>query len=159
MSASRSASAPGWHKLFAPLPAEEIPLRGPVAPPEVLARPEGAAVAGWEQLVVELSAGHAGLRVVLVVRDAHGRPLSASDMVLYRSEHKQDGATLVEYRQESVGGSFEADGTFRGTRWQTLSAETADGQEVRREATPSAPSPQDVLALKALVDEVLRRAA
>jgi hypothetical protein len=46
-----------WHALFAALPADVVPLRKPVASPEILARPEGAAIAGWEQLMVHISAG------------------------------------------------------------------------------------------------------
>jgi hypothetical protein len=44
-----------WHALLAPLPPDAIPTRQPVAPPEILARPESASIAGWRQLVVHLS--------------------------------------------------------------------------------------------------------
>jgi hypothetical protein len=114
-----------------------IPRRQPVAPPEVLATPEGAAIAGWEQLTVELSAGSAGLRVAIVVLDATGQPISAS----------------------GVGGRLESDGTFRGTRWRTVGFERADGGDPQLESTPSEPSAADVTGLKALVADVLRRAA
>jgi hypothetical protein len=155
---SASDSDQGWHMLFAPLPADVIPRRSPVAPPEVLATPEGAAVAGWEQLLVEFS-GEAGMRVVMVVLDAAGQPISASDMVMYQSESVQDNEALTEYRHESVGGRLEADGTFRGTRWHTLTVETSGGREIYKEAIPSEPGAADVSALKALVDEMLRRAS
>ena len=85
MACSRAPAAP-WHALLAPIPPDVIPKRQPVASPEILAEPYGAAIAGWEQLTVELSAGSAGLRHVLVVLDATGQPISASDTVLYRSE-------------------------------------------------------------------------
>jgi hypothetical protein len=150
-----------WHALFAPLPSEAIPQRKPVAPPEILATPAGAAVAGWEQLTVELSAGAAGLRVVLVVLDATGRPISASDMVLYRSERSEGGGTearpVVEYEQQSVGGRLESDDTFRGTRWRAVAVERPGGEAPRWESTPSEPSAADVAAIKALVAELLRR--
>ena len=98
---------PAWHALLAPLPSDVMPTRGPVAPPEVLARPEGAAVAGWEQLVVHLSDPCRGLRTILVVLDADGVPVSASDGVFFRI----DGEPAM-VRHESIGGRFEADGTF-----------------------------------------------
>ena len=147
-----------WHKLLAPLPADVVPQRAPVAPPEVLAMPEGDAIAGWENLTVNLSAGAAGMRMVLVLVDAAGRALSASDMVMYRSERMEGGEAVVEYRQDSLGGRLEPDGTFKGTCWQTLHVEAADGRELRKELTPSEPREQDVAALKGLVAEMLRRA-
>jgi hypothetical protein len=143
-----------WQRLFAPLPVDAIPRRSPVAPPEILAKPEGAAIAGWEHLTVQLSVPCEGLRMVLVVLDASGQPISASDMVLYQSETAEG----TEYRQESLGGRLEADGTFRGTRWHMLTVQTAEGGEVQKEATSSEPSAEDISALKALVAEVLRRA-
>jgi hypothetical protein len=124
-----------WHALLAPLPEDVIVRRQPVGSPEVLATPEGAAIAGWEQLTVELSAGLAGLRHVLVVLDATGQPISASDTALYRvgvSKTEQDADTpsesvlSAEFYQESIGGRFETDGTFRGTRWQTVGEDYRD---------------------------------
>jgi hypothetical protein len=41
-----------WHALLAPLPNDVIVQRKPVAPPEVLSKPGGAAIAGWEQLTI-----------------------------------------------------------------------------------------------------------
>lgn len=140
------------------MPSEAVPRRQPVASPEILARPEGAAIAGWEQLTVELSAGPAGLRIVMVTLDATGQPISASDWVLYSSE-AAEGREAVEYHHESVGGRLESDGTFRGMRWLTVSVETGDGAEPRMRSTPSEPSPADVSALKALVADVLRRSS
>jgi hypothetical protein len=151
-----------WHALLAPLPPEATPCRQPVAPPEVLATPAGAAVAGWEQLVVELSAGAAGLRVVMVVLDATGQPISASDMVLYRSEvaggtGAEGACSSVEIHQESVGGRLEPDGMFRGTHWRMVGREPIDDEDPKWESTPSEPSVAEVAGLKALVAELLRR--
>ena len=143
---------PSWHALFAPLPADAVPRRQPVASPEVLATPAGAAIAGWEQLVLDLSAGGTAMRVVHVVLDGDGRPISASDMVFYRTGP-------AEIRQESVGGRFAADGSFRGTRWLTAGPEPADDELPDWESTPSEPSAADIAALRALVDEMLRRAS
>jgi hypothetical protein len=125
------SSRPPWHALLAPLPA-------------------GAAILGWEHLVLDLSAGSEGVRVILVVLDSAGQPISASDMVLYRSA----GA---EIRQESLGGRFEPDGTFRGTRWRTVGLEPPDGEESAWDSTPAEPSADDVSALRELVSELVRR--
>ena len=103
-----------WHALFAPLPPEVIPRRQSVASPDVLATPEGPVVTGWEQLTVELSAGLAGLGHAMVVLDANGHPISASDTVLYRFEVPRTSPVAdpvspienaIEFSQESVGGS------------------------------------------------------
>jgi len=142
---------PPWHALLAPLPADAVPLRKPVGSPEILATPHGASIAGWEQLTVDLSAGSAGLRVVLVILDAGGRPISASDAVLYRVEPAQ-------MRQDSIGGRIEPDGTFRGTCWRTEGPEPPDGEEPQWDMRRSEPTPSQVSALMALVAEVVRRA-
>lgn len=102
--------------------------------------------------------------MVLVVLDATGRPISAADTVLYRSERSEGGGAdavrlepVVEYRHESVGGRLEPDGTFRGTRWLTVAVERAGVEEPRWESTPSEPSAADVAGITALVAELLRR--
>lgn len=142
-----------WHALLAPLPEDAVVKRRPVAPPEITSKPEGAAIAGWEQLSVELSAPGRGMRHLLVVLDAHGTPISANDMVMYSAEL---GADHVFF-QENVGGRLEADGTFRGTRWRTLGVEGAKDEEARLEASPSRPTAAECAALKALVAEIQRR--
>src|SRR6185295_6106588 len=129
----------------------------------VLAGPSGSALAGWEQITVDLSAGAAGLRILLVVLDAGGVVLSASDAVLVRTG--ADGGPPPEgseapavIHQESVGGSFEPDGSFRGTRWHSTAVDPGDGtDELEWESTPSEPTPSDVAGLRAMVAELLRR--
>ena len=152
------SARPAWQALFAPLPADARPTRGPVAPPDVLARPEGAAVRGWQQLVLHLSDVPNGSRTILVVLDGDGRPISASDGVLYRTE-LADG--MVRFETESVGGRLEPDGRFLGTRWRGISLQReADEDDVTQlQSTPSAPSEADIVAIKALVAEMLGRAA
>jgi hypothetical protein len=113
----------------------------------VRAGPHGAAIAGWEQLVVELSAA-AGLRIVLVLLDAAGRPIAANDTVLHRS------AAPVNSRQESLGGWFEDGGSFRGTRWD---GESADGETSDWRMTKREPNPDEVRALTALVADIVQR--
>jgi hypothetical protein len=100
--------------------------------------------------------------MVLVVLDAGGKLLSASDAVLYRTG--MNGGPLpaevdepVEVLQLSVGGRFEDDGSFHGTRWESVAIERGGDQEPDWESTPSAPSPEDVDALRALVAELIRR--
>jgi hypothetical protein len=156
---SDSLSRPAWHALLAPLPADARPQRRPVASTETLAGPGASAIAGWEQLVLHLSAGSAGLRTVLVVLDDTGTLLSASDSVLYRTgaptgvTQTDPGAIL----QLSIGGRFEEDGSFHGTRWHSVAVER-DGEDPQWESTPSEPSLEDVDGLRTLVEELMRRA-
>jgi hypothetical protein len=168
MSASRCQRIPGpdWHELLGPLPERVVPRRQRVAPADILETPEGTAIAGWEQLTIHLSAGSIGLRHVMVVVDADGQPISASDTVLFRCENLDDAGSAdpccapegpVEFFQECVGGRIEQDGTFRGTRWHTIPVQAGAGSDPQLESTPSAPSAADVIAIKALVAEVLRR--
>jgi hypothetical protein len=68
-----------WHALFAPLPEGA----------EVKRQPAG--MEGWESLTIELSAGPAGLRHVMVTL-AKGQPVSAGDWVMFRSRSTTTGA-------------------------------------------------------------------
>lgn len=145
-----------WHALLGPLPADAAPRRKPVAPPEILATPDGAAISGWEEVVLELSAGAAGLRVLQVLLDATGQPLSASDHVLYCADRPGADAP-ARIRHESIGGRFETDGSFLGTCWHMVGSEPADEEEPRWEMTPRRPTVDEVAALRALVAELLER--
>jgi hypothetical protein len=145
-----------WHALLAPLPADAVPIERPLASPEVLASAEGAAIAGWRQLVVDLSAGCGGLRVVLVLLDADGALISASDAVVYRREE----GSAVRFRHETVGGRFEPDGRFAGRHWSSISVESPDAGEPPAEPpTGREPETAEVEALRALAADVMRRAA
>jgi hypothetical protein len=140
---------PSWLALFAPIPAGAELSRAPVG--------EGDAIAGWETLSISLPAGEDGLRHVMVLVDAAGRPLSAQDWVVVRTTDGAGGVTSVH---ENVGGRLEADGRFLGTRWRTVTYEAPGSDETeRRVMVPSPPSPEDVAAVHALVREVLARAA
>lgn len=143
--------SPSWHALLAPLPAATSVRREPVGSPEVRASPEGAAIAGWEQLVVELSAGPAGLRIILVVLDGSGRPIVANDMVLFQLPPPDRS------RQESLGGRFEDDGSFRGTHWDAEAPDQPDDETAVWNMTKREPSADEVRALTALVADVVQR--
>ena len=153
---------PAWNTLLAPLPPDAIPQREPVAPPEVLARPEGAAIAGWDHIVLHLSDPCHGLRTIIVVIDETGRVISAGDSTFWRI-----AADPPSVRHESLGGRFEADGTFRGTHWVSvgpdpgIDEDEADppAEPTRLESTRREPTPDEIAALRALVDEMLRRQA
>ena len=125
----------------------------PVVSAELARKPESAAVAGWESLTVDLSAGAAGSRHVMVTLDAQGVPIAASDWVLHSSGEPR------EYVHENLGGRIEIDGTFRGTRWRTVMIEAPDSDEPQpRETVRSDPTPEDVEALLRVVHELLSRA-
>jgi hypothetical protein len=143
---------PAWHALLAPLPPGATVLRKPVASPDLVASGRADAIAGWEQLTVELSAGIGGLRHVMVTLEAGGRPISAGDTVLYCRERHGGG---TEYRQESIGGRLEADGSFRGTRWRAEAVAAPGEDEPHWTMTPSEPTAEDTRALMALVAAVV----
>src|SRR5689334_15003211 len=145
-----------WHALLGPLPAEGVVPRKPVIPPERGNDPSSAAIAGWQQLTVELSAGPDGLRHLLVVLDSKGAPISASDHVLTirKISNESSGDLLNEYVHDSLGGRLEPDGTFNGTRWRMVRVLAPD-EEVSEddppvEAKSAKPTDEEVLALKAL---------
>ena len=159
-----------WHTLLAPLPAEATVTRRLVAPPELANDPAAAAIAGWEQLTVELSAGTVGLRHVMVVLDASGEPISAGDHVLTCRELTEAPTGVAAMREdvhESIGGRLEPDGTFNGTRWRMVRIAAADdsgsvteedSERTQFDAQPSTPTADDVAGIKALVADILRRA-
>src|SRR5262245_66560802 len=80
----RKTMSESWHNLLAAIPKEARINRRPVIAPGSLRSIDGAPVADWETLTIELSDGNTGLRHVLVTLDGLGRAISASDLVLYR---------------------------------------------------------------------------
>lgn len=155
-------SQPPWHRLLGPVPDGSVPERSAVAPAAVLARPEGRAVAGWEQLVLDRSAGHAGRRTITVLLDAEGRVIGASDTVMFRvpplPPNPGPDAPPVRLRFESISGRFEADGTFRGTCWVSEADEPVEAGDARWEMSPSEPTSASIAGLRSLVAEVVKRA-
>jgi hypothetical protein len=146
-------SRAAWHALFAPLPGDAIVRCRPVLAEEQASRSESGAIAGWESVSAEMSAGEAGLRHVMVTLDAVGTPVSAGDWVLYCS------GKPVEYVHENVGGRIQPDGSFLGTRWRTVAVEVPGKEEPETRRTErSDPTPEDIAGLMAVVRELLERA-
>ena len=143
---------PAWHALFAPLPDGAKVRRAPVVADELAGKPKSA-IAGWESVSVELSAGAAGMRHVMVTLDASGAPVSAGDWVLYCS------GKPIEYVHENVGGRIQPNGTFLGTRWRSVAVEVPGSEEpITKETTQSEPSEEDIAGLMRVVRELLSRA-
>lgn len=150
---------PAWHALFAPIPDDAVIERKPVASPELLASGKADPIAGWDSISVHLSDAGSGLRHVLITLDASDRLLSASDLVLFERKEPRGRHLLTIYDQENVGGRFEEDGSFRGTRWVTRTEQIDDDHEnAHTTSLPSPPSAADVASLRELVDAVLKRA-
>jgi hypothetical protein len=99
------------------------------------------------------------MRHVLVTLDGDGKLLSASDLVLFRRQEQRGRHVVTIYDQENVGGRYEPDGSFHGTRWHTRTEQIDDDEEhAQMTSLPSPPSASDVAALRALVDDVIQRA-
>lgn len=149
-----------WLQLLAPLPEGAAPRRSPVASPGTDGAKPGSPIAGWTNVVLDLSDMPHGTRVVLVTLDADGRAISASDHVYLRDisglEVRAALEAHVPMRQESVGGRFEEDGSFRGTHW-TVEGMESDEDEPRWTHTPRPPTDEEAAALKELAEELLRR--
>jgi hypothetical protein len=60
-------------------------------------------------------------------------------------------------RQESIGGRFETDGTFNGTRWDVEGPEPADDEAPDWRMTPRPPTAAEAAALTAIANELVRR--
>lgn len=148
---------PDWLRLLAPLPDTAVPERRPVASAEQIANGTADAIAGWESVAVHLSAGDAGLRHVLITVDADGQLLSGGDWVLFQRQEQRGDILMTIYDHDSIGGRFDADGVFHGTRWRTHAEKIGEDDEGTMTATPSPASADEAAALRRLVDDVLRR--
>jgi hypothetical protein len=153
-SSESSFESPPWHALLAPLPEGVTPRVSPIGSALQPGAGEQSVIAGWVSLVLELSAGAAGLRIIQVLLDGEGVPLSASDHVLFRSA-PLGGQGPTQIRQESIGGRLEPDGEFRGTFWLVSGPEPEDGGDPEWEMTPREPTVVEVDALKALVTKLV----
>lgn len=142
---------PEWLNPLAALPADAEVRRRPVGSAELTV--DVSPIAGWESLSVELSAGAAGGRHILVTLDGSGTPIGANDHVALRDH----GEGPVRWRHQSIGGRIEADGSFRGTCWTVFLVET-DGEDAAvTESAKREPSVAEAAAILELAREVLRR--
>lgn len=150
---------PSWLALLAPLPADVVPERKPVASAEQLENGTAGPIAGWQSVTVNLSTPE-GSRHILITIDASNTLLSAGDHVLFvREPALRDGITVAIYDHESVGGRYADDGSFHGTRWRMRTEQVVDSDdEGQTTSTPSAPSEDDIASLNRLVADVMRRA-
>jgi hypothetical protein len=149
---------PGWLELLSPLPDHIVPARKPVASAEQLAQGTAGPIAGWQSVSVNLS-DDAGSRHVLVTIDETGQVLSAGDHVMLVRTELRGRDTITIYDHHSVGGRFENDGSFRGTRWHTVTEQVNDAEDATEISSQSAtPSAEDVAALRRIVDDVMARA-
>ena len=151
-------SAPAWLTLFAPLPPAAKIERVLIATPELIESGQAEAIAGWHSIRVFLSEPEFGLRHVQITTDGEDRLIAGGDYVMYVLETTPDGmdATLTEH--VSLGGRFEADGSFLGTHWKTVQ-ENSPGEDegVTRSAERRAPSDEEIAALRHLIADILRR--
>lgn len=150
---------PDWLTLLAPLPAEVVPERKPVASAEQLEKGTAGPIADWQSVTVNLWVPE-GSRNILITIDGSNTLLSAGDHVLFvREPALRDGIMVAIYDHESVGGRYADDGSFHGTRWQMRTEQVVDSDdEGETTSTPSAPSEDDIASLNRLVADVLRRA-
>ena len=151
--------APAWLALLSPLPDDVIVERKPVASGELIASGKVDAIAGWDSVTVNLSDPDRGLRHVLITLDGNGTVISGGDAVMFHRQEHRDGELWNIYDHENVGGRFEVDGSFRGTRWHTHTEHLGESDDPKASSsTPSTPTDDDVARLRALVAWVLERA-
>jgi hypothetical protein len=150
---------PSWLDLLVPLPDDAVVERKSVASPELIAAGKADAIAGWENISVNLSDPSVGLRHVMLTLDGSGTLISGGDSVLFHTEENRGGELWNIYEHHSIGGRFESDGSFGGTRWYTRNEHFGDADEpATSSSTPSPPSPQDIEQLRALAAWLLARA-
>jgi hypothetical protein len=154
----KASRPPDWLALLSPIPKHAVPQRKPVASAEQIANGTDGPIAGWTSVTLDLSDPGIGLRHFMVMLDASGKVIAAGDHVMVAHEVLRDGVEYTISDHESVGGRYEDDGSFRGTRWRTHMEGPADSEEPgESQSTPSAPTEEDIAALTRLVAEVLER--
>lgn len=149
---------PSWLALLAPIPDDVVPERKPVASAEQIAQGTAGPIAGWENVSVNLSHPGLGLRHVQLTLDASGTLIAAGDHVMLIRETTPDGAEVTLSEHESIGGRYETDGSFNGTRWHSrLVTIPGSDDEPESEATSAVPAAGDGAALHLLAAEILSR--
>ena len=149
---------PPWLALLAPLPGDCIADTKPVASAEQVAAGTAGPITDWQNVSVHLSEPRHGLRHVLVTLDGAGTLLAASDHVMFVRKTTPDGdvATLTDH--ESVGGRFESDGSFLGTRASmTLETDPETDASLPTRTDQRSPTEGEVAALRRIVDAVVSR--
>lgn len=150
---------PEWMSLLAPVPPDAVPERTPVATAQQIADGTDGPIAGWENVIVNLSLVGTGLRHILITLDGTGRVIAAGDHVMVAHDETRDGIAFTISDHENIGGRFEEDGLFRGTRWKTHMEGRADADQAGETAsTPSTPTDDEVAALRRIVAEIMSRA-
>jgi hypothetical protein len=150
--------APSWLSLLSPLPPETTAQRQPVASEAQLEEGTAGPIAGWQSVTVNFSEPEYGLRHVQITLDEHGKLLAASDHVMFVRETTPDGdATITDH--ESIGGRFEHDGSFRGTRWNSRleSRGVNDEDLVTTGASRRLPTENEIVTLRRIVEDVLAK--
>ena len=94
---------------------------------------------------------------MLVTINEHGRLLSAGDHVMRVRQSGVDGMiTLSDH--ESIGGRYDEQGSFFGTRWANrIECEAGQDDGAMTNATKSEPTEQEVARLNALVADLMGR--
>jgi hypothetical protein len=150
-------TAPSWLSLLSPLPADALPQRRPVASAEQIDTGTAGPIAAWQSVIIDLSAPGEGSRHVLITLDEHGDLLAGSDHVMFVRQTTPDGAVMLT-EHHSIGGRFEADGSFRGTHWISILENRAGEEEsATRSAEHRPPTEDEIAALTNLLKEILRR--
>jgi hypothetical protein len=150
---------PSWLALLAPLPDDAVVERKPVASPALVASGKADAIAGWESITVHLSDPALGLRHVMLTLDGSGTLISGGDGVLFHRQETRGDDLWNIYDHHNVGGRFEADGSFNGTRWHSHTEHLGDAEEPTTSSSiPSQPSAEDIASLRDLAAWVLARA-
>ena len=149
--------APSWLALLSPLPPDATVERRPVASAEQLAHGTAGPIAGWQSVIVNLSAPGLGFRNVHVTVDEHGALLSGGDHVMFARETAPSGEVMVS-DHESVGGRFEEDGSFHGTHWIMRLESRGDDQDAETTSAVSRPPTEhEIVMLRRIVDDMLSK--
>ena len=152
-----TSNGPDWLALLVAIPRDAKPERKPVASAEQLARGTAGPIAGWQSISIHLSDPKLGSRHVLVTIDEHGKLLSAGDHVMRVRETSADGMiTIADH--ESIGGRYDDDGSFYGTRWNSrIECEPGQDDGDQTSAIKSPPSDSEVALLNGLVADLMSR--
>ena len=150
--------SPPWLELLSPLPGDAKPEKKPVASAQQIEQGTAGPIAGWHNIMVNLSDPGVGLRHIQITLDAAGTLLAGGDHVMFVRETRPSGEVILT-DHESIGGRFEEDGSFRGTCWKNRLRVRPDSDESEPVSSESsAPTEDQIAALRQLIANVLGRA-